>query len=55
MKKLVDGWKADLGKDEKQYGSVLQKINAEEQKELNRDVSISRFGFINAVLRRFCE
>jgi Zn-finger nucleic acid-binding protein len=55
IEEVVDGWKADLGKDEAQYDSVLQKIDAEEQKELDRDVSISRFGFINALLRRFCE
>jgi hypothetical protein len=55
IEELVDGWKADLGKDEEQYGSVLQKIEVEEQRELDRDVSISGFGFINAVLRRFCE
>jgi Zn-finger nucleic acid-binding protein len=55
VEEVVDGWKVDLGKDAAQYDSVLQKVDVEEQKELDRDVSISRFGFINAVLRRFCE
>jgi len=34
---------------------VLQKIDVEEQKELDRDVSISHIGFVNRVLRQFCE
>jgi Zn-finger nucleic acid-binding protein len=55
IEELVDGWKADLGEDTAKYGGVLQKIEVEEQKELDRDVSISRFGFVNRVLRRFCE
>lgn len=45
----------DLGKDAGKYGSVLQKIDLEEQKELDKAVSISHFGFVNAVLRHFCE
>ena len=52
---LVDGWKADLNEDSARYGPILQKVEAEEQKELDRDVSISKFSFVNAVLRRFCE
>lgn len=55
VEEVVDGWKADLKQDEEKYGSVLQKVEAEEQKELDRAVSISRFGFVNSVLRRFCE
>lgn len=55
IEEVVDGWKSDLGKDEGKYDSVLQKIDVEEQKELDRDVSISSFGFVNKVLRRFCE
>ena len=55
IEELVDGWKADLNQDAAKYGSVLQKIDVEEQAELDRDVSISRFGFVNMVLRRFCE
>jgi uncharacterized protein len=52
---VVDGWKADLGQDANKYDSVLQKIDVEEQKELDKAVSISHFGFVNTVLRRFCE
>jgi Zn-finger nucleic acid-binding protein len=55
IEEIVDGWKADLGEDTSKYDSVLQKIDVEEQKELDKAVSISRFGFVNAVLRRFCE
>jgi uncharacterized protein len=55
IEELVDGWKADLDQDTAKYGPVLQKIAVEEQKELDRDVSISRFGFVNRVLRRFCD
>ncbi|HEX5397796.1 MAG TPA: zf-TFIIB domain-containing protein [Verrucomicrobiae bacterium] len=55
VEEVVDGWKSDLKKDSTRYGSVLAKIDVEEQKQLDRAVSISRFGFINAFLRRFCE
>jgi len=55
IEELVDGWKADLGQDANKYDSILQKIDVEEQQELDRDVSISRVGFVNKVLRRFCE
>jgi hypothetical protein len=55
IEELVDGWKSDLNEDARRYGSVLQKIDIEEQKELDKSVSISRFGFVNSVLRHFCE
>ena len=55
VEEVVDGWKADLNKDAAKYGAVLDKIEVEEQKELDKSVSISRFGFVDAVLRRFCE
>jgi Zn-finger nucleic acid-binding protein len=55
VEEVVDGWKADLNKDAAKYGQMVDKIEAEEQQELDKDVSISRFGFVNAVLRRFCE
>jgi Zn-finger nucleic acid-binding protein len=55
IEEVVDGWKSDLNKDTAQYGPILKKIDAEEQKELDKAVSISRFGFVNAVLRHFCE
>ena len=55
VEEVVDGWKADLAQDSAKYGGIVDKIEAEEQKELDKSVSISRFGFVNAVLRRFCE
>ena len=55
VEEVVDGWKADLNKDSAAYGGVVDKIEVEEQQELDKAVSISRFGFVNAVLRRFCE
>jgi Zn-finger nucleic acid-binding protein len=55
IEELVDGWKADLGDDAGKFDSVLEKIDVEEQKSLDQAVSISRFGFFNRVLRRFCE
>jgi Zn-finger nucleic acid-binding protein len=55
IEEVVDGWKADLNEDEDKYGSILRKIEIEEQKELDQSVSISHFGFVNSVLRRFCE
>jgi Zn-finger nucleic acid-binding protein len=55
IEELVDGWKADLKEDTAKYGPALEKIEVEEQKELDRAVSISRFGFVNRVLRQFCE
>lgn len=55
VEEVVDGWKADLDEDFEKNGPLLDKVEMEEQKELDRSVSISRFGFVNAVLRRFCE
>jgi Zn-finger nucleic acid-binding protein len=55
IEEVVDGWKADLNQDLKKYGSVLEKVEVQEQKELDKTVSISHFSFVNAVLRRFCE
>jgi Zn-finger nucleic acid-binding protein len=55
VEEVVDGWKADLNQDTAKFGSVLQKIDVEEQKELNQAVSISHIGFVNRVLRQFCE
>ena len=52
---LVDGWKECLNQDLDKYGSILKKVELKEQEELDKAVSISRFGFVNAVLRRFCE
>jgi Zn-finger nucleic acid-binding protein len=55
IEEVVDGWKADLNKDSAQYGPILEKIAVEEKNDLDKAVSISRFGFVNAVLRHFCE
>lgn len=55
VEEVVDGWKTDLNKDLKRYGSIVDKIEVEEQRELDRSVSISRFGFVNRVLRRSCK
>lgn len=55
IEELVDAWKDRLKGDTDKYGVVLKKIVAEERKEMDREVSVSRFGFVNAVLRRFCE
>jgi hypothetical protein len=55
IEELVDAWKDDLNQDLDKYAPILKKIAAEEQKELDRDVTISRFGFVNAFLRRFSE
>jgi len=55
LDELVDGWKDSLNQDVATYAPILKKIAAEERKEIDRDVSISRFGFVNAVLRKFCD
>jgi Zn-finger nucleic acid-binding protein len=55
IEEVVDGWKADLNQDAAKYGPILEKVATEEQKELDKTVSISRFGFVNSVLRQFCE
>ena len=44
-----------LGQDSEKYDSILKKIEVKEQQDLDKSVSISRFGFVNAILRRFCE
>jgi Zn-finger nucleic acid-binding protein len=53
VEELVDGWKACLDQDTAKYGSILQKIEAKETQDLDESVSISRFGFVNAILRSF--
>ena len=55
IEEVVDGWKADLNEDTAKYGRILEKVEIQEQKELDNAVSISHFGFVNSVLRRFCE
>jgi Zn-finger nucleic acid-binding protein len=55
IEEVVDGWKSDLGQDSAKYDPVLKKIEVQEQQQLDQAVSISRFGFVNAVIRKFCE
>ena len=55
VEEVVDVWKTDLDEGGAKYGPILQKIEVEEQKQLDQAVSISKFGFVNSVLRRFCE
>jgi Zn-finger nucleic acid-binding protein len=55
VEEAVNGWKAGLNQDVRKYGKVLEKVEAQEQREVYKSVSISRFGFVNAVLRQFCE
>ena len=50
---LVDGWKSHLADDEEKFGPILEKVEQQEQAEMKKNASISRFGFINAILRRF--
>ena len=55
LDELVDDWKNCLNQDLATYAPILKKIEAEERKGIDREVSVSRFGFVNAVLRKFCE
>lgn len=50
---LVEEWEKNLEQDKKSFGSLLQKTRAHCQKELEEAVCISRYDFVNAVLRRF--
>ena len=52
VEELVDGWKESLTRDAATFGPALKKIAIEERKELDRDVSISRFAVVNTILRR---
>jgi hypothetical protein len=53
VEEVVDGWKADLGKDMEQYEPILAKIEKQEEQQLspNPAPAITRFGFVNALLR----
>jgi uncharacterized protein len=53
VEELVDGWKSYLEQDTEKYGSILDKVAAKEEADLDKSVSISRFGFVNAILRQF--
>ena len=52
---LVDGWKQCLNQDLEKYGPILNQVELKEKTEEDRSVSISKAGFVNAILRRFCE
>jgi Zn-finger nucleic acid-binding protein len=52
---LVDGWKGCLNQDVAKYGPLLDKIEFQEEAEIDKEVSISKVGFVNAILRRFSE
>jgi Zn-finger nucleic acid-binding protein len=55
VEEVVAGWKKCLRQDSKKYSSILKKVGLEEQRDLDKAVSISGFSFVNAALRRFCE
>jgi len=55
VEELVDGWKGCLNQDVAKYGGIVDKIELKEEADLEKDVSISRVGFVNAILRHFIE
>jgi Zn-finger nucleic acid-binding protein len=55
LEMLVDGWKESLAADTEKYGPLLKKIELKEQQDIDKSVSVSKVGFVNAILRRFCE
>jgi Zn-finger nucleic acid-binding protein len=55
VEEVVDGWKGCLNEDIAKYGPILDKIDKQEEAELEKDVSISRFGFVNSILRHFTQ
>jgi Zn-finger nucleic acid-binding protein len=55
VEEVVDGWKGCLNQDIAKYGPILDKIDKQEEAELEKDVSISRFGFVNSILRHFTQ
>jgi len=48
---LVEEWKSKLEEDMAEFGPVLEKIKREAGDREQDDTRISRFGFVNAVLR----
>jgi hypothetical protein len=55
VEEVVDGWKGYLNEDLAKYGPILTKVELNEEAELEKDVSISRFGFVNSILRHFTQ
>ena len=48
---LVEEWRSKLKEDMVKFGSVLDKIEREAEDREREDFQISRFGFVNVVLR----
>ncbi len=49
---LVEEWRGKLEEDRAKFGPVLEKIKQEAEDRDRKASQVSRFGFINAVLRR---
>ena len=49
---LVEEWHGKLEKDMEKFGPVIARIKKEAEERERDDIEISRFGFVNAVLRR---
>jgi len=50
---LIEESNKQLGQDMKKYGKLLGKVRVEQEAGVDRAVSVSRFGFVNAILRYF--
>ncbi len=50
---LVEEWQKKLGENIDRYGQLLEKVKAKCEARIGGSADISRFGFINAILRRF--
>lgn len=49
---LVEEWRGKLQEDVARFAPILKKVEAEMEQQDREDFRISRFGFVNAVLRR---
>jgi uncharacterized protein len=52
---LVEEWRGKLQEDREKFAPVLQKVEQEMEEEDKDNFRISRFGFVNAVLRRIVD
>jgi Zn-finger nucleic acid-binding protein len=50
---LVEDWAKKLEEDTEKYGEILEKTRQQVEAKFDAAVSVSRFGFVNAILRRF--
>ncbi|MFP4056258.1 MAG: zf-TFIIB domain-containing protein [Candidatus Brocadiia bacterium] len=50
---LVEEWEKKLDEDREKYGPALEKARQRVHQELDQGASVSRFGFVNAILRGF--